>query len=284
MTDVVRALRWRRAGAGEHETIAARLAAWPAPAGGHVRHMFALSALESFGTEPLRIAADHERWAAAVVFPGRLVVPCGDPEAIAAAGAPARRWRLLVGDSAAGDAALVATRGLTDAVVHDQRFLQVDAERVPSAAEVPDPGLRRAEPADLAALASLAIQLHVDDRFGPHPGRTGERGYRQRLEQTVRQGLVSCVGPIGAPVLKVERSVSSRRWGVQLAGIVVAPQARGEGLGRAAVAAAVRAALVEGGRGRVVSLHVRADNTPALRAYDAAGFDDVESWRLAVRP
>lgn len=245
--------------------------------------MFPLSAIESFGPDVVRIAADDDRWAAAIVFPGRLVVPCGDAEAIAEAGPPARRWRLLVGDVAAGDAVLGVTPPDPQLIVHDQRFLVVDPDRVPTAEELPDPGLRRAEPADLPKLAALAVQLHVDDRFGPHPGRTGERGYRQRLEQTVRQGLVACVGPVGDPVFKLERSVSSHRFGVQLAGIVADPRARGEGIGRGAVAAAVRAALAEGARRRPVTLHVRADNAPALRAYDAAGFVVAEPWRLAVR-
>jgi uncharacterized protein len=245
--------------------------------------MFALSAMESFGAEPLRLAADDDRWALAVVFPGRLVVPCGDAEAIVAAGAPTRRWRLLVGDVAAGDAVLETVASDAGLVIHDQRYLLVDPERVPGPTELPDPGLRRAEPADLPKLAALAVQLHVDDQFGPDPGRVGERGYRQRLEQTVRQGLVSCVGPIGAPILKLERSVSSRRWGVQLAGIVVDPAARARGLGRAAVATAVRAAMTEGPRDRAISLHVRADNAPALAAYAAAGFVDREAWRLVVR-
>lgn len=278
-----RRLRWRRATTGELETVASRLASWPAPAGGAARHVFALSAIESFGAEPLRLAADDDRWAVAVVFPGRLVVPCGDAEAIAAAGSPSRRWRLLVGDVAAGDAVLAATSSDPSLIVHDQRFLTLDHDRVPTEQELPDPGLRRAEEADLGRLAELAVRLHVDDRFGPHPGRSGYRGYRQRLETTVRQGLVYCVGPIGEPVLKLERSVSSRRWGVQLAGIVVDPSVRGEGLGRAAVAAAVRAALLEGPSDRLVSLHVRADNEPALAAYRAAGFVDREPWRLAVR-
>jgi hypothetical protein len=66
-----RRLRWRRVGAGERETVVARLAAWPAPAGGAARHMFALSAVETFGVDPLRLAADDHRWALAVVFPGR---------------------------------------------------------------------------------------------------------------------------------------------------------------------------------------------------------------------
>jgi uncharacterized protein len=276
-------LRWRRVGPGELETVSARLAAWPAPVGGGVRHMFALSAIESFGAEAVRLAADDDRWAAAIVFPGRLVVPCGDAEAIEAAGSPARRWRLLVGDVAAGDALLATAGHDPQLVVHDQRFLVVDPDRVPSPEELPDPGLRRAESADLPKLAALAVRLHIDDRFGPDPGRAGERGYRQRLEQTVRQGLVSCVGPVGDPVFKLERSVSSRRWGVQLAGIVADPDVRAAGLGRAAVATAVRAAMTEGPRTRPISLHVRADNLPALAAYRAAGFVDREGWRLAVR-
>lgn len=279
-----RRLKWRRVGPGELETIAGRLSDWPAPSGGAARHMFALSAIESYGHDPLRIAADDDRWAVAVVFPGRLVVPCGDPEAIAAAPQPTRRWRLMVGDVAAGDALLSRVTG-SDAglIVHDQRFMTTDADRVPDQTALPDPGLRRAEPADVDALAELAVQLHVDDQFGPHPGYAGLRGYRQRLDATVRQGLVWCVGPVGAPVCKVERSVSSHRWGVQLAGIIVSPTARGDGVGRGAVAAAVRGALVEGGAQRTVSLHVRSDNDRAIKAYDAAGFVDREPWRLAVR-
>ena len=278
-----RRLRWRRATTGELETVVARLAGWPSAAGGAARHMFALSAIESYGTEPLRLASDDDRWAAAIVFPGRLLVPCGDAEAVAAASPPSRRWRLLVGDVAAGDAMLSRTGIEAGVIVHDQRFLTVDPDRVPSERELPDPGLRIGETADLDALADLAVQLHVDDRFGPHPGRAGFRGYRQRLEGTLRQGLVTCVGPIGKPVIKLERSVSSRRWGVQLAGIVADPSVRGQGLGKAAVAAAVRAALLEGSRDRPVSLHVRADNAPALATYAAAGFVDREPWRLAVR-
>jgi ribosomal protein S18 acetylase RimI-like enzyme len=279
-----RRLRWRRATSGELETITARLATWPASPSGSARHMFALSAIESHGAEPVRLASDDDRWAAAIVFPGRLLVPCGDADAILRAGAPAKRWRLMVGDLEAGDAVLSRSSDDSNLIVHDQRFFTVDRDRVPGELEVRDPGLRRAETADIQRLAELAVQLHVDDRFGPDPGRTGLRGYRQRLESTVPQGLVYCVGPVGAPVFKLERSVSSHRWGVQLAGIVAAPEARGQGLGRAAVAAAVRAAFVEGGRDRIVSLHVRADNAPAHAAYRAAGFVDREPWRLAVRP
>lgn len=280
---LVRRPRWRRVSTGELPEIAARLRDWPAEVAGAARHMFALSTIESFGAEPLRLAASGDAWAVAVVFPGRLLIPCGDARAIEAAPAASRRWRLLVGDQAAGDAALSRMPSEPGLIVHDQRFLTVDPDRVPDERDLADPGLRRAQPEDLDRLADLAVRLHVDDRFGPHPGTAGWRGYRERIEASLGQGLVWCVGPIGAPVVKLERSVSSGRYGVQFAGIVVDGAARGEGLGRAAVAAAVRGALLEGTRDRVVSLHVRADNVPALRAYAAAGFLDREAWRLAVR-
>lgn len=278
-----RRLRWRKAVPGELETIASRLSDWPSVSGGAARHMFPLSAMESFGAEPVRIAADDRRWAVAVVFPGRLLVPCGDPEAITSAGLPVKRWRLLVGDAAASDAMLAHVRRDPGLRVHEQRYLTVDPHRVPALGLLPDPGLRRAELADLDRLAELAVRLHIDDGFGPDPGITGLRGYRDRLATTVRQGLVYCVGPVGRPVMKLERSVSSRRWGVQLAGIVVDGSVRGQGLGRTAVATAVRAAQRELGQQVAISLHVRSDNLPALRAYDAAGFVDREAWRLAVR-
>lgn len=280
---ILRRLRWRQCAPGELETVTGRLASWPCEVGGAVRHMFALSAIETYGAEVVRLTSDDERWAACIVFRGRLVVPCGDASAIDEAGPPTRRWRLLVGDADPADAVLTRWQGDPATRIHVQRFLTVEADRVPGEGELGDPGLRRANDEDLAGLARLAVQLHIDDEFGPDPGRSGLRGYAQRLDASIQRGLVFCVGPPGDPIAKLERSVSSWRWGVQLAGIVVAPEARGEGLGRSMVASAVRSALREGPRDRPMSLHVRADNDPAIRAYAAAGFVDREDWRLAVR-
>lgn len=247
--------------------------------------MFALSCLEARGVDIARVATDGgDRWALAIVHPGRVLVPCGDPTVVLAAGPPTRRWRLLVGDAGAAGPLVDDGAAPMDTLVHEQRFFTVDPDRVPDEAEVPDPGLRRAEPSDVSGLADLAVRLHVDDHFGPDPGRAGRRGYRERMVRAVDQGLVWVVGPVGAPMCKVERSVSSPRWGVQLAGIVVQPRHRNAGLGRSAVATAVRAALREGGANRPVTLHVRAANLSAHRAYMAAGFVDREEWRLAVRP
>lgn len=279
-----RRLRWRRVEASELDDIVLRLARWPQPSvGGAVRHMFALSVIEAQGPEPVRVATDGERWAAAIVVPGRLLVPCGDAELIARLAPPTRRWRLMVGDEPACRAMLAVGAAAGELIVHEQRFMTVVANRVPAVEDLPDPGLRPAEARDVDRLADLAVRLHVDDRFGPHPGDVGWRGYRARLLANVERGLVWCVGPVGMPDCKLERSVSSRRWGVQMSGIVVDPASRHRRLGRATVAAAVRAAQLEM-PGAPISLHVRTDNARAIAAYRAAGFVDQEPWVLAVRP
>lgn len=276
--------RWRRVGPGEFGRVVERLTSWPSPVGGAVRHQFPLAAIEGRGADAVRIAGDvgGDDLAAVVVVDAHVVAPCGEPTTIRRAGTPVRRWRLLVGDRAAGDALLAATSERERTIVHDQRLLVVDPARVPSAADVADPGLRRATVEDLDALARLAVRLHVDDRFGPDPGLAGLVGYRLRESDAIRRGLAWCVGPPGAPVAKLERSVSSPRLGVQLAGIVVDPDRRGQGLGTALVAAAVRGALADGAP--AVTLHCREDNAAALTAYERAGFVTGEPWRLALRP
>ena len=93
-----------------------------------------------------------------------------------------------------------------------------------------------------------------------------------------------CVGPPGEPIAKLERSVSSRRWGVQLSGIVIDEAHRGQGLGTRLVAQAVRTAVTGRDRTSPITLHVRDDNVAGLRAYVAAGFVGSEPWRVVVRP
>ena len=58
-------------------------------------------------------------------------------------------------------------------------------------------------------------------------------------------------------------------------------RARGHGMGTALVRHVLRVAAQEVGVG--VTLHVRADNHAALKAYGRAGLVDAASWVLAVR-
>ncbi len=285
--------RWRRPRGDELATVIERLIGWPAPAGGAVRHVFPLAAIDSGGGAMVRITGEVEdrrpdgsAGLGVAVRVGRDVLAvAGDAATIARAVGPTPTWRLLVGDVAAADALLA--RGVrSGGIVHEQRFLAVDPEAVPDEAVIADPGVRRAEAADVEALADLSVRLHVDDGFGPDPGEAGRRGYRDRLTLSVLSGVVDVVGPVGRPVAKLERSVDHPRYGVQLAGIVVSPEMRGQGIGRGLVAVATRAALAgraaQGLAVPAVTLHTRAANTPALVAYGAAGFRVVERWRLAV--
>jgi len=279
--------RWRRPRPGELPAVVALLETWPAPAGGAVRHLFPLAAIDSAGEGMVRLtgAADDRREDGSarlgvVVRVGRDVLAvAGDARSIARAVGPSPTWRLLVGDVLAADA-LLGRGVLSGRIVHDQRYLVADPDGVPGVGDVPDPGVRRGEPADVEALADLAVRLHVDDGFGPDPGVAGRRGYRERLAVSVRSGVVDVVGPVGAPVAKLERSVDHPRYGVQLAGIVVDPAHRGRGIASGLVAVATRRAMAQGPR--TVTLHTRAQNAPALAAYARAGFQVVEPWRLAV--
>jgi len=288
------ARRWHRPRSDELDAVVRTLEGWPAPAGGAVRHLLPLAAIDSGGAAAVRVSGDvRERRAdgsapvAVVVRVGRDVLAvAGDAHAMARAVGPAPTWRLLVGDATAADAFLArGTRG-TGQVVHDQRYLAVDVDTVPDERTVPDPGVRAAAEADVEMLADLAVRLHVDDGFGPDPGEGGRRGYRERLAVSVRSGVVDVVGPVGRPIAKLERSVDHPRYGVQLAGIVVAPEHRGQGIGRGLVAVATRRAIA-GRRARgmaapAVTLHTRAANAPAIVAYEAAGFRVIEPWRLAL--
>ncbi len=274
--------RWRRVRTDEVADVAHMLETWPCSAGGAARHMFVLSTLRSNGPSVMRVAEWRGRSAVCVVLPDQLIVPAGDPQVLARAGVPNRGWRIMVGDAAAVDVLLERWGSDPSMVVHRQRFQLVDPDRVPDAEAIPDPGLRAARREDVPGLAELAVQLHVDDGYGPHPGRSGHRAYRDRMERAVRASTVVCVGPPGDPLIKIERAVDCDDYGVQLAGICVRRDRRAEGLGRASVTAAVRDALHRH-PGRPVALHVRADNRVALRTYATAGFVDREEWRLAVR-
>lgn len=274
--------RWRRATTGELPTIQRWLTNWPDPNLGPARHMFALACLDSMGADIARVATDGDAWAVCVIHPGRTLVPAGDPDLITRLGPPTRRWRMIIGDVTACRPLVAPEVVAPDALVHQQRFMLLDDARLPDETAMPDPGLRAADPADLAGLVKLATHLHRDDEFGPVDAAV-IRGYRSRMQSSIPTGQLRVVGPVGAPVAKLERSVASPRRGVQLAGIVVAPELRNRGLGRAFVAAAAREARGEV-RGLPISLHVRAANTPAIHAYLACGFVDTEEWRLAVRP
>jgi uncharacterized protein len=217
------------------------------------------------------------------VSPIGTLVPSGDPAAGPAFAAAAERvgWRVLVGDAPLSEALLDAyPRGLfrRRPSGREQRFMATAEAAGPL--RRPD-GFRRATYEDVAVLTDFACALHVEDQMGPALSRAARPAVRARMADSVAHGLTYVVERDGAVVAKFDVSLHSRSRGAQIAGVYVHPDYRGQGLTRQAVATIIRDLLADGLPG--VTLHVRADNIPAIAAYRSAGLVDRGAWTLAIR-
>ena len=223
---------------------------------------------------------------AAVLYQGPTgtLVPAGDPEAAAAFTETAEHtgWRILIGDLPIARAILdQSNRSVFRRRVNarEQRFMLATPDSV-APGDPPD-GFRFAIPSDVERLTDFACELHVEDQMGPPISRSGRGAVRSRMIESVAQGATWVVEREGEPVAKVDLSLRSHRRGAQLAGVFVDPAWRSKGIGGSCVAALTRVLLGEGLP--LVSLHVRADNVPAMAAYRRAGFSDQRPWLLALR-
>lgn len=214
--------------------------------------------------------------------PSGSLVAAGHPAAGPALAIAAERaeWRVLLGDAPVCQALLDATapgflRRRPNA--REQRFMTAVAPVAPARAE----GLRLARPAEIDRLTDFACRLHVEDRMGPPVSRAARSAVRARVRDSIDARATWVVERDGVAVAKVDLALRSARRGAQLAGVFVDEPWRGRGIATAAVAALVATLVGQGLPG--VTLHVRADNTPALRAYRRAGFVDRGPWLLALR-
>ena len=211
------------------------------------------------------------------------LVPAGDPDAGPAFAAVAERagWRVLVGDGPLSESLLDAyPRGLfrRRPAGREQRFMVASA--LPS--EVARPvGYRRATYDDVPMLTEFACELHVEDLMGPPLARSTRPAVRARMADSVSRGHTFVVERDRTVVAKFDLSLYSRARGAQIAGVYVHPDHRGRGITSAAIAAMAADVLGQGLPG--ITLHVRADNAPAMAAYRRAGFADWGPWTLAIR-
>lgn len=208
------------------------------------------------------------------------------PAGLVSAGAPlapaAERagWRILIGDAGIGGALLDAgskPRFRRRVSAREQRLMLA---LEPVAAE-PPAGFRPAADRDVEAMTELACRLHVEDQMGAPIAASARGSVRARMAEAVQRGCSWVVERDGTIVAKVDLSLHSRTRGAQIAGVYVAARWRRGGLGSAAVASLTAGLLADGLPG--VSLHVRADNAPAVAAYRRAGFVDHGPWVLALR-
>jgi hypothetical protein len=175
--------------------------------------MFALSCLETPGPRdrPGR-RDDGDRWAMASCIPAGCSCRAGTggdrgSRVADASVAAARRGR------GAGAPLLDGRRPGRGLIVHHQRFLTVEPDRVPTEHALPDPGLRRAEAADVDGAGRAGRPAARRRPVRPRPGRAGLRGYRDRMARSVEQGLVWVVGPGRGPGLQGRAVRVVARWG-----------------------------------------------------------------------
>ena len=145
------------------------------------------------------------------------------------------------------------------------------------------PRVRRAVPADLAALLALELAAFPGDRLSP-------RQYARHLDSASAVVLVATDAGhrvLGSAVLFFRRHAGVAR----LYSLATDPAARGRGVARALLASACRLAVRR--RCRSLRLEVRTDNAAAIHLYERTGYvrfgrrehyyeDGAAAWRYEL--
>lgn len=222
----------------------------------------------------------------AVAWVGSNVVPLAIPGAARhaltlgrAAAALRRRFGSLYGpaDQVLGIEAMLAARGHRPRSVRPDQPLMVARGRgaVPAS-----PTLRQAQPADLETVLPASAAM-FEEELGFSPLRQGAASYRDRVQRLIQAGRVLIEPgeePGRMPLFKADLGVLSLDC-VQVQGVWVRPDRRGEGLAAPAMAAVVEYAARTADH---VSLYVNAYNEPAMRTYARVGFEQVGTFATVL--
>jgi ribosomal protein S18 acetylase RimI-like enzyme len=134
--------------------------------------------------------------------------------------------------------------------------------------------VRRARVDDAPEVARLLDAFNSEfDEFTPGVDAVTERG-RQLLEAGEITVLLAGEPAIGIAQLRFFHSVWSDGHEAYLEELYVAPERRGEGLGRALLEAAIELARERGAVN--IDLNTSEDDTAALALYESAGFTNRE--------
>lgn len=258
--------------AAEVPQVAALIAGDPAV------HCFVDSRLRAVQAEPWRLGGDlwgfieHGRVTAALHAGANLVPIATDPRSRAAFAdrlrRQGRRCSSIVGPA---EEALDLWRLLEPAwgpareVRASQPFLVIDE----APAIAPDPAVRAVRLEELDALLPACIAMFTEEvGVSPVSGGSGP-AYRARVTELVRDGRALARFDEQGVMFKAEIGAATS-LACQVQGVWVRPDLRGRGLSAAGMAAVV--AIARERIAPVVSLYVNDFNTPARKAYAAAGF------------
>jgi uncharacterized protein len=133
----------------------------------------------------------------------------------------------------------------------------------------PDPLVRRSTMEELDLLYPACVAMYTEEvGVSPEDGG-GAALYRARVAQLISRGWSFARIEDGRVVFKAEVAAATPH-ACQIQGVYVAPDRRGEGLGKAGMAAVVQLATAH--VAPVVSLYVNEHNAAARRVYEQVGF------------
>jgi GNAT superfamily N-acetyltransferase len=138
-----------------------------------------------------------------------------------------------------------------------------------------EPALRSGTPADLREIIDLERRSYMEE-VGEDPVVAIGEPFVQRIERRIRLGRSCVLGDPDRIVFKADLGVYART-GAEVHNVYTVPERRGEGIAARATSEMARRALATV---PVVSLAVRPENAPAIRAYERAGFRRGFDFRL----
>lgn len=132
----------------------------------------------------------------------------------------------------------------------------------------PDPRVRQVLVDELDVLYPASVAMFTEE-VGENPEAPGRHNYRARVAQLISRGWAFAIIEDGQVLFKAEVGAATAH-GCQIQGVWVHPDHRGQGLGRAGMAAVVQ--QVQFDVAPLVSLYVNHHNLAARRAYEQVGF------------
>ena len=221
------------------------------------------------------VALAEGRELRALCHVGVNVVPSGDGCGAFARDVARTAPRMLIGEAGAVSDLWEEARSLLPRPREDRPGQPVFVIREPPAAG--DTGLRAARLEDLELLMPACAAAH-EEELGVDPMRRDPDGFRWRTRTQIEEGRSWLWVEDGVILFKAEASAWTPA-AVQLQQVWVDAQARRRGNGARGLSDLCRVLLE---RVPTVCLFVRAENTAAIRLYEAIGMEHVLDYRSVL--
>jgi len=151
----------------------------------------------------------------------------------------------------------------------DQPFMTITQP----ATTVPNPNVRLATETDYDDVLPASVAMFTEE-LGYSPLSEGSHGYRLRVRQLIAKGHTMIEMGHDGVIFKADFGVVTTP-AIQIQGVWMAPEARGQGHAAPAMATVVNRALQ---LAPVVCLYVNDYNTAAIKTYQRVGFQTVDRF------